>query len=406
MTAATSAIPIRPVRFNAAGRCDSPQARSAILDEAASGPSHIVVLAHGWNNTWSQALGRFTEWRDGTFGTGFGENINPLVIGLFWPSTWLTFGRERGPALAGGTDDLAAAMAMLPPEIQAVLRDALARGPVPAEEAGDLAQAVEGIVPPDDISGESRQGANAVMENWTAISDSRLAPVRREFGTAGSAASGPEQVAIRILDPRDLVRLASVWTMHDRARTVGSSGAAALLGDLLSVSSAPVHLVGHSYGCQLHLAAVRGMRSEKMIESALLLQPAVNYLCFSARLPGGGPSAYRAVLFRLRQPLLSTYSRHDFPLTRVFHRALRRRGDLGEVAAWPVPPSAYAALGGYGPGELADECLWQDLPVPAVSLPAADKRIYALDGSAHISGHGDVTNSACCGLLRSQLLAT
>jgi pimeloyl-ACP methyl ester carboxylesterase len=194
--------------------------------------------------------------------------------------------------------------------------------------------------------------------------------------------------------------------MHDRARIVGRAGVAALLGDLLAVTSAPVHLVGHSYGGQVQLAAVTGMRSAKAVESVLLLQPAVNYLCLSARLPGGTPSAYRTVLSRVRQPLLTTYSKHDFPLTAMFHRAFRRHGDVGEVAAWPVPPGPYAALGGFGPGELGEECEWDKLPVPAwTQASATGGRVRALDGSTHISGHGDVTNAACCGLLRSQLLS-
>ena len=67
--------------------------------------------------------------------------------------------------------------------------------------------------------------------------------------------------------------------------------------------------------------------------------------------------------------------------------------------------SPYAALGGYGPGDPGEECQWRDLPVPASwSAPDQEEHLQALDGSAHIAGHGDVTNAACCGLLRAQLL--
>jgi hypothetical protein len=406
--------PIRSIRFDKAGQCVSPEARSAIIDEAARGDRPVLVLAHGWNNTWPQALARFTSWYDGVFEEELAEKMRPLVIGIFWPSTWLTFRGERGPALAASPaeaaaelEELQAAIDLLPPGIQPELRDALATGPLSAAAARHLAKAAASQLPPDDLSGEALDDSDAetVLERWAAVTDPGLAPVRQHFGTAGSASAEQEHVAALSLDPRDLIRLVSVWTMHDRARNVGRSGVSALLRDLLAVTRAPVHLVGHSYGCQVHLAAVTAMRSSRPVESALLLQPAVNYLCLSARLPNGRPSAYRDVLSRVRQPLLITYSKHDFPLTRLFHRALRRHGDVGEVAAWPAPPSPYAALGGFGPGELGDECEWGKLPVPAWSrAPAAGRRVRALDGSAHISGHGDVTNSACCGLLRSQLL--
>ena len=182
------------------------------------------------------------------------------------------------------------------------MREALKAGSLPADDARDLAAAAASAMPADDVGGTSPDtaDADAVLERWADISRPGLAPVKTEFGTAGGSTGDPAQAAAflrkLIFDPRDLVRLVSVWTMHDRARTVGRAGVAALLDDLLDAAAAPVHLVGHSYGGQLQLAAVSAVRSEQQVESALLLQPAVNYLCFSARLPGGAPAAYRGVL--------------------------------------------------------------------------------------------------------------
>ncbi len=403
---ANDVLAIHPVKFDASGVCVSPEARSAVITEAARNYSHIVVLAHGWNNTWPQALARFTRWRDGTIGPD--TQLNPLLIGVFWPSTWLTSGSERGPALASSSHELAEVIPLLPAKIQPAMRRALTMEKVGVEEAQTLARTAAGVLPPDDISGAPPNHGDAedVLARWASLSGSELRPVKRRPGVAGRGASHQAQVAGLSLDPRDLVRMVSVWTMHDRARTVGRTGVAALLDDLTEVTSTPIHLVGHSYGGQVQLAAVSKLGSGKKVESVLLLQPAVNYLCLSARLPDGAPSGYRNVPSQLRQPLLTTYSQRDFPLTKMFHRALRRAKDVGEVAAWPYPPSRYAALGGYGPGELGDECAWSKLPVPATSEAlTVNKRVHALDGSNHISGHGDVTNEACCGLLRSQLLS-
>jgi hypothetical protein len=57
------------------------------------------------------------------------------------------------------------------------------------------------------------------------------------------------------LDPRPAIRLASLYLMKDRAGKVGSSGVAELLRGLLQRTTAPVHVVGHSFGCKVMLSA-------------------------------------------------------------------------------------------------------------------------------------------------------
>jgi len=60
-----------------------------------------------------------------------------------------------------------------------------------------------------------------------------------------------------------------------------------------------------------------------------------------------------------------------------------------------VPPSRYAALGGYGPGGCDDEC--QEIPIKKegdpYDLAAGAPKIYALNGSNDaIHEHGDISN--------------
>ena len=135
MARESSAAQISPIRFDAAGQCESPRARSAVIDAAANGQGPVLVLAHGWNNTWPQAMARFTAWYDGVFTEALAKQMRPLVIGVFWPSTWLTFRGEQGPALAAGSrrageiEQLQAAVDQLPAAIQPVLHAALAAGP-------------------------------------------------------------------------------------------------------------------------------------------------------------------------------------------------------------------------------------------------------------------------------------
>lgn len=131
----------------------------------------------------------------------------------------------------------------------------------------------------------------------------------------------------------------------------------------------------------------------------LLLQPAVNHLCFATagrEVPAGG---YRPVLDRNVRPVFTTYSRHDAPLTRFFHWALRRDSDYREPlpAGWPEPPSKFAALGGFGPRGADEET--RRVPLRAVGetydLPEGC-RLAAVDGSNGIRSHGGVSVPQTC----------
>lgn len=107
---------------------------------------------------------------------------------------------------------------------------------------------------------------------------------------------------------------------------------------------------------------------------------------------------------RVRLPIVTTRSRHDVPLTKVFHLALRRRSDLGE-AAIAGGVSRYAALGGFGPqgtgpGELVR------LPMPDVGGPyplTGTHRLVEVDGTAFIPGHGDVESDQTAWALLCQI---
>jgi hypothetical protein len=101
----------------------------------------------------------------------------------------------------------------------------------------------------------------------------------------------------------------------------------------------------------------------------------------------------------VRKPILSTFSAQDVPLHTLFHLAVRRGRDLGEAqiaaapAEFPEPPSRFAALGGYGPRG-SGESLIRIKPLnDRYDLPA-NVRIYGVDGTGVITGHGDVSNQA------------
>jgi hypothetical protein len=136
----------------------------------------------------------------------------------------------------------------------------------------------------------------------------------------------------------------------------------------------------------------------EQVHSALLLQPAVSHLCFAADANGkGGPGGYRPAIKRVTQPIVATYSRHDFALTRLYHLALRRGRDLGEVDfAAEEPPSRYAALGGYGPRPVGDGVKLVDVRDPGrrYDLGEDGLQVLGVDCTNTIGGHGKISNES------------
>jgi pimeloyl-ACP methyl ester carboxylesterase len=227
---------------------------------------------------------------------------------------------------------------------------------------------------------------------------------------AGGAAAPAAAGWPAFLDPRWAVRLGTLYLMKDRAGTVGANGVHALLSDMLQRTTAPIHAIGHSFGGKVMLSAIAALpNGMRHVQSLLLLEPAVSHLSFARTVPGrDGPGGYRAVLDRVSKPILSTFSEHDFPLHTIYHLALLRRADLGEVriaaAATTAgnPPNVYAALGGYGPRG-TDEHLIDGIPAPGQYIDANGKRIVGIDGSKErrIDSHGGVANQYTAWALRT-----
>lgn len=227
--------------------------------------------------------------------------------------------------------------------------------------------------------------------------------------------AGPAAEASALPDPRWIVRAASVWMMKDRAGAVGANGVSRLVRSVLAGSSARVHLVGHSYGGKVVLSAVEGGGSvSRPVDSILLLEPAVSAYSFAAQVPHTrGAGKYRVVLDRVRQPILSTFSEDDWPLTQIYQYAVVRGRDLGEATPPqpPPPPNRYAALGGFGPQPLPAaeggdaEFTWSRLrEAPQGYVLPPKVRVCGLRSmNGQIACHGCISNTYTWWALRDQL---
>jgi hypothetical protein len=418
--------PFYALRFDKAGRAQSPLTQQHLVDTAAAGDfTDVYVFSHGWNNDWETALGRYRDFiaayqalRE-THQLTFDREYRPLLVGIFWPSTALVLPWEQGPQFAGadGAADADAIDLSLLPELAAEVEPGeLAHFYELAEQDSlgtDDARALLELVlrtfagGDPDVAGDPARDVDDALAAWAkleaAVAPQGPAGSTDDFGAVGARTIVEPEAAgfLDRLDPRTLFRGMTVWQMKDRAGAVGANGVAVLLTSTLGATSGETrfHLVGHSFGARLLLAAILQASHDGMprpVDSLLLLQPAVNHLCFADALPTGRPGGFREVLAQVEQPILSTFSSHDFPLGKTFHLALRRGKDLGEVEiAADEPPSEYAALGGYGPRGFDG---WQEVtikdPLDPYDLGDDAPEVWAVNGSARIAGHGAVVNEA------------
>lgn len=411
-------VPFYVIQFDRDGVCTSPDALASLL-AASRTSSDVFLFSHGWNNDWEAATGRYDRFIEHFITVRRAEwsppdrEFDPVLVGVFWPSTALVMPSERGPDIAGAdpiAEDLAVLDESLTADEQQRLRELVGQVSAGGPGLKELADIVASTL----SEGDEENGATA-----PAVSGEELLGVwQRGFPEAkpqqaepggfiedrGEEMGGPDAAFFNPLDlVRKVVRLATVQQMKDRAGRVGGTGVAAMLRDLATASEGRLHLVGHSYGAKVVLSALcNGPGPSRDVDSILLLQPALSAYAFADSFEGhrGG---YRDALDRVRQPIIATRSGHDSPLTKFFHLAVRRDSDVAE-AKIAGAVSTFAALGGYGPQLVPGGV--EDLPMPDVGgdypLSTAH-RMIAVDGTKFISEHGDVESDQTAWALLCQV---
>lgn len=404
--------PFWMLQYDKRGASRSPETLAEARRAVRSGDfTDVVVFSHGWNNDWDAATARYDDFVDGFVGQLPDDPARrALLLGIFWPSALLVMPDEKEPAFAASGNDLAdpdadaldAVTAELDPAAADRVRALCAKPELDGDETAELAALLAPVYRAEgpELGDEPEPPAAAALARTWLSAPPPGAAARRpvsvdswgtvEDGRADVRAAG----LLDRLDPRNAIRAASVWLMKDRAGRVGSAAVGPLVREALAESGARVHLVGHSFGAKVVLSALCTEPVSRPVHSTLLLQPAVNHLCFATAgrdVPAGG---YRTALDRTVRPVFSTYSRHDAPLTKFFHWALRRDGDYREPlpAGWPEPPSRFAALGGFGPRGA-------DADTERIALRAVGEtydfpegcRLAAVDSSDGIRSHGAIS---------------
>jgi pimeloyl-ACP methyl ester carboxylesterase len=420
------AMPWYMVPFDKDGRCTAPRTREDLLADVTSNHyTDIFLFSHGWNNDWQDAVASYENFicnyiKLDRHNLTYGRDFRPVLVGIYWPSAVLILPWEEQPEMATlhglAPSELAILTQVLPSADVQRVRELASKASIDREEATELA----GLLAPlyrqkmPDLPGSGKAPTpEQLVQSWTKATQLRqpsddgqgglIQDDEGEQAGAPATTSEPETAGIlKLLDPRAIVRAATVFLMKDRAGTVGAHGVADLLSGLLGAATqARVHLVGHSFGCKVLLSALcYPERLPRKVNSVLLLEPAISYLAFAtAEATGTGkPGGYRAALERVEQPILTTFSSEDVPLHDLFHWAVIRSSDLAEERiAGGGAPNRYAALGGYGPGGCGADCAEVSIKATGerydlTRSPQGVPKIVALNGKGAIHGHSDISN--------------
>jgi pimeloyl-ACP methyl ester carboxylesterase len=405
ITDGTRRVPLYLLQFDKNGACTSPQTRAAFLDGIRNRDyTDVYVFAHGWNNGFDESLALFRNFFRGFLAARPTDpNWRPVFVGIQWPSSVIVFPWERGPQLAADRDTefQSKAIADIGESMDATSQlrfsELAARESLSEDERDELLRLTALSLRDAGFSesGESAPDPDTLLGAWRSLQQRDRVEESDEFGFAAEPTVTPHAAGLEVLDPRNLIRVATVYTMKDRAGVIGSQSLKPLIQELTALA-AQVRLVGHSFGARVVLTALTTARPDLKVRSALLLQPAVNQFCLAqtghvpdSTLPGG----FHAALAKLQVPLYTTFSAKDFPLHDTFHLSLRRAKDLGEAAIAGAPPSIYCALGGYGPKGLTRGLVTREIQDSQPYEFLSGTTVLALDGTNNrINGHGDVTN--------------
>jgi hypothetical protein len=176
----------------------------------------LIVLSHGWNNTYSTAIDLYRDFTTNVdeilsaSSAGTPDDFRPLVVGLVWPSTALVAPWARGPDIAAATDPLddpevRAAWEIVAERVDAegqeTLRRILAKPTVTDSDAATVAALIAAAINADDEDdpGAAAVTAADVLEAWahaekmlsgSTASEDPVGPKRSAGGDAGSGAGG------------------------------------------------------------------------------------------------------------------------------------------------------------------------------------------------------------------------
>lgn len=412
-------LPYAEVEFDKKGAIVHPAqvaaAEKLIADEQAT---DVVVMSHGWNNTFDSARALYEGIVSsivsvrGSVARASGRRI--VVVGVLWPSIlWAPPDDDDGGG-AGLGDDADALRAQLDRQIEDPKLRAKLKALVPDLDTSAQARAQfvallqkklpEGAVDDDDPDSapEALKTADAetLFEAAGSAGGGGLGGAGGEIGGAADVAplgmGDPEEgggagfsLGGLIDAARNVVNVTTYYTMKDRAGVVGTKGIATLLDDIHKAApSVRIHLLGHSFGGRAVTAAA--LATSAPISSVSLLQAAYSHYGMAQKWDDvKANGVFWKVPAKVDGPVIVTFTKNDKAVGLAYPIASRIANQIGVGIG-----DANDKYGGIGRnGALKTPA---SLPVGALldvggAYDFEKGRVSSLNGDAYITGHSDIT---------------
>jgi hypothetical protein len=392
--------PLTPayVAFDETGAfVDRPGFDTALASAAANDPpTDIFVFSHGWNNnfadatqTYSAVIAQMTAVADAIAGTR-PTPYRPVALGVIWPSkAWdeaadAAFESMDTPSTNPNSSSMAEAV-----------YEALS--PLRATASGfrhDVLR-MQQFLAKDRLDATERTEFRALLR---AHADRPTLLEDESIFEADAPPQGLEGITAGDFSARDVFRVFTYWQMKKRAGVVGQTGVrAAVAAAQDRFPSARVHLIGHSFGCKVVLAAVAGPGPAlpRAAQTVVLLQGAISYEALAEQVDGTDvPGGYHAALepTRVDGPIVATFSRLDQACSEAYPIGSRVAGQVGELEGLL---DRYRALGAVGAGGVRMD-LDHGGPMQDAggTYGFSGRGVWSMDGgtppAAYITGHSEI----------------
>jgi hypothetical protein len=367
-------------------------------------------MSHGWKGDVPAAREQYNRWihamavctRDIERMRAKKPDFKPLIIGFHWPS--LPFGDEGLGGASFGPTEAPSEKSLVTSFADRIANTAAARNAL-----GIIFKAAK-------TSAAARVLPKEVVEAYKALAQ------EAKIGGAGpGGAPGSDQAEFdpnRIVDaasrePANFgggflggllspLRQLSFWKMKDRALAVGASGGFALVDSLQRATAdagreVSFHLMGHSFGCIVVSSILNGSKGTALsrpVDSVALVQGALSLWSFCDDIPvaKGTPGYFNPVLTsrRVSGPVITTQSRNDTAVRRLYPLGAGARGD---VAFAPGEFPKYGGVGVFGAQGPGVDCEGVDM-LPVTGLYPFEKgRVYNIESSQYIRGGGGLSGA-------------
>ena len=411
-------LPYAEVEFDRKGAAVRPQEvtdAGALL--AAEKATDVIVMTHGWNNTFDSARALYegiaaslTAVR-GSVPRAAGRRI--VVIGALWPSIlWAPDdkGGGGGASLAAGDDSAEALRALIGEQIEdpkrrdelqalvgelensaaararfvELLRKKLPKGAVDDDDP-DSAPVALITADPETLFDAAGGGDGLGASDAGAGGAADVGPLGADpsfGGGAGFSLGGLLDAA------RNVVNVTTYYTMKERAGVVGTKGIAPLLNALHKAApSARLHLVGHSFGGRAVTAAA--LATTAPVSSVSLLQAAYSHYGMAQGWDGAQANGvFFMVPAKVDGPVIVTFTKNDKAVGLAYPVASRIARQIG--VGLGDADDKYGGIGRNG-------ALKTPASLPVVKLQDvggdyafAKGRVSSLEATAFVKGHSDI----------------